>query len=181
MKFSVSVISLVFGSKSPCRMGASSRQQCQMLCDATSYCDAWSYNDSIQTCWMKQRHGWSATADEAFDSGFRNNAPFYQKGTNFDGGDYTCEIFHSSCRVKTANNAECQNLCDITDYCFAWSRHHGTSEMCQFKTLDGWVSEQNSAYDSGFKNQGPLVETNTRLNAVDNNGNYVCDLQNPVH
>ena len=78
MKVAVCLISFVVGSKGPCRMGASSRQQCQLLCDTTSYCDAWSYNYSIQTCWMKQRHGWSATADDSFDSGFKNNGPFYQ-------------------------------------------------------------------------------------------------------
>ena len=31
-----------------CRIGAETRQECQKLCDITSYCDAWSFKESIK-------------------------------------------------------------------------------------------------------------------------------------
>ena len=35
------------------------RQECQALCDATSYCSAWTFNKDFFTCGMKERNGWS--------------------------------------------------------------------------------------------------------------------------
>ena len=71
MRIIVTLLPLVFGDQGPCRVGAQDRQICQKICDATSYCEAWSFNDSIKTCWMKQRYGWTTTTDNDFVSGFK--------------------------------------------------------------------------------------------------------------
>merc|ERR1712227_1115975 len=106
-----------------CKMGAISRQQCQNLCDITSYCEAWSFKESAKTCWMKKRTGWTVKPNPDFASGFKNNGPYYQANTNLSGGDYSCvQGSTKHCKVKAATNEECQALCDETEYCFAWSR-----------------------------------------------------------
>merc|ERR1712227_1031584 len=122
---------------------------------------AWSYKASIHTCWFKQRYGWISKPDDDYVSGFKNQEPFYQQKTNLLGGDQMCEI-GNQCRVKTENNEECQTLCDITQYCYNWSRAKSGSQNgnCQFKKLDGWKASPNNNYDSGFKNQWPFFEQN---------------------
>ena len=47
MKITVSVLPLVLGGQGPCRVGASDHRQCQQLCDATSFCEAWSYKGLV--------------------------------------------------------------------------------------------------------------------------------------
>ena len=71
MRIIVTLLPLVYSDQGPCRVGAQDRQICQKICDATSYCEAWSFNDSIKTCWMKQRYGWTTTTDNDFVSGFK--------------------------------------------------------------------------------------------------------------
>ena len=67
---------------------------------------------------MKKRYGWVANPDRDYVAGFKDQGPFYQQNTNLVGGDQLCEIGNGfQCRVNTANNEECQRMCDISDYC----------------------------------------------------------------
>ena len=179
MKIAVSLFPLVFGAQGPCRIGTKTRQECQLVCDATSFCDAWSYKAEIQTCWMKQRYGWVATPDNDFVSGFKNQGPFYQQKTNLVGGAQMCEI-GDQCRINTGSNEECEAVCNLTDYCYGWSRgKNGVMDgMCQMKNIDGWSPLESTVYDSGF--QGGLFQ-DTHLRAQANVGNFICDQQTPVY
>ena len=178
MKIAISLFPLVFGAKGPCRIGASTRQECQRICDATSFCDAWSYKASIETCWMKQRYGWIATPDDDFVSGFKNQGPFYQQKTNLVGGEQMCEI-GNQCRVNTASNEECRAVCDVTDSCYGWSRGKSgdMNGMCQIKALDGWSPQETPEYDSGLKSTGNII-LNTHFWAPGDSGNVICDQKN---
>ena len=181
MKIVVSLLPLVFGGKGPCRVGSETRQVCQNICDATTHCHAWSYNDSLKTCWMKQRYNWVATPDNDFVSGFKGQGPFYQQKTNLVGGDELCEI-GQECRINTANNEECQAVCELTDYCYGWSRGKSglMDGMCQFKALTGWQMVQNDIYDSATKSTG-VLQPNTHLYAPGGVGNYICDQVTPCY
>ena len=39
---------------------------------------------------MKERLGWSPQINPDFTSGLKNQAPFIEPGTEFEGGDYIC-------------------------------------------------------------------------------------------
>ena len=77
-------------SNHKCRIQVRSREECQTVCDSTSYCDAWTFSHRTNNCYMKQRSGWLVVDDGGADSGFRNQGPWYDPDTNFEGGDYCC-------------------------------------------------------------------------------------------
>ena len=132
---------------------------------------------------MKQRYNWVATPDNDFVSGFKDQGPFYQQKTNLVGGDEICQINdQQTCRIKTASNEECQAVCDISDYCYGWSRGKSgnMNGMCQFKEMDGWKFVQSNVYDSATKTTG-VIKTNEHMQGVNGNGNYICDQVNTVH
>ena len=83
---------------------------------------------------MKQRYGWIATPDNDFVSGFKDQGPFYQQKVNLVGGDQLCAI-ENQCRVNTANNEECQRMCDISDYCNFWSRGKKGNKLLLIQSL----------------------------------------------
>ena len=89
---------------------------------------------------------------------------------------------YKGCRIRTADNQECQRVCELTSYCYGWSRGKSGSmnEMCCFKGMDGWKFEQNRSYDSATKSTG-VIQNNTRLKGQGGSGNFVCDEVNPVH
>lgn len=79
---------------------------------------------------------------------------------------------------------ECQDLCDESDYCFAWSRGKSgnDNQVCTLKTLDKWEPLANSLYDSGFKGRSPFVETSSRLQPMPNgDGDFICDGETLPH
>ena len=95
-----------------------------------------------------------------------------------------CEINKSkACRIKTANNQECQAVCDLTNYCYGWSRGKSGKmrKMCEFKTLDGWKFVEDKVYDSATKSTSFIHENTHLLGMGNGRGNFVCDQVNPVH
>ena len=60
------------------------------MCDVTSFCDAWTFDKKLKSCWFKQRHGWLVVDNTNNDSGFKNQGPFVEENTNFSGGGYIC-------------------------------------------------------------------------------------------
>merc|ERR1712227_732448 len=73
-----------------CTLQVQNYQQCQAVCDNTSYCEAWSYNNANNNCYMKERIGWSPQTNPDFTSGLKNQAPLIEPDTEFKGGDYIC-------------------------------------------------------------------------------------------
>ena len=73
-----------------CRVQVRNREECQTVCDSTSFCDAWTFSYRTNNCYMKERSGWVVVADSGGDSGFKNQGPWYEPSTNFQGGDYCC-------------------------------------------------------------------------------------------
>ena len=63
---------------------------CQTVCDV-ALCEAWSFEKNKQLCYLKYRHGYTAREDTRFVSGFKNQGPWAEKDTEFDGGDICCE------------------------------------------------------------------------------------------
>ena len=60
------------------------------MCDITSYCEAWTWEKGGKKCWFKKREGWSVKGDSRYESGFKNQGPWYDPNTNFSGGDHDC-------------------------------------------------------------------------------------------
>ena len=71
-------------------MLALDRQECQALCDLTTYCSAWTFSKDTNICGKKQREGWTVEDDSKFVSGLKGQGPFYQEDTNLVGGSYQC-------------------------------------------------------------------------------------------
>ena len=75
-----------------CRVKVDTRQQCQAVCDASGPCEAWTFAKYEKMCFTKKRAGWTSKANSNFDSGFKNQAPYYEMNTNFAGGDLWCTL-----------------------------------------------------------------------------------------
>ena len=181
MKLAFCVLHIALGAQGPCRMGATSHQQCQKLCDTTSYCETWTFHETIHTCWMKTKRA-EGVDDPNFVSGLKNQGPFYQVSMKLVGGDYVCELDNNNCQVLTASNQECQKLCDVSEYCFWWNRGKAgkMNQICEFKTLDGWTSAESQNYDAGYKYEN-TVFPDLWLRRSGQRGDYICDQVNPVH
>ena len=79
------------GCEINCMVQASNHAECQAVCETTAYCDAWTFRTDIKKCYLKHRTGWSAMTREHFESGFKNQGPWYDPNTDFSGGDYCCD------------------------------------------------------------------------------------------
>ena len=75
----------------PCKFKVRDRVECQALCDTTSYCDVWVFQKDTQVCWAKQRTGWNVRANSNYDSGFKNQGPWFEPNTCFCEGFYYCD------------------------------------------------------------------------------------------
>ena len=47
----------------PCHLRAADYENCQELCDTTSFCEAWSFHKPSGVCEMKERNGWAVEDD----------------------------------------------------------------------------------------------------------------------
>ena len=74
-----------------CRLMVETREQCQAICDITTYCEVWTFNENNKFCYMKKRTGWEVIPRLNYYSGFKNQGPFFEADTDYIGGDYNCD------------------------------------------------------------------------------------------
>ena len=89
MKILVLLLQYVL-SQCNCRIKVDKREECQAMCDLSLYCDAWTFGKSDKFCRFKQRSGWLVTPNDKYESGFKNQGPWFEPNTDFAGGDYKC-------------------------------------------------------------------------------------------
>ena len=80
---------IVNGEKS-CTIQVKSREDCQIVCDHAETCEAWTFRENLNHCYLKARYGWTHQPCPNCDSGFKNQGPWYDPNTDFEGGDVDC-------------------------------------------------------------------------------------------
>ena len=73
-----------------CKVMTETIEECQKICDDTSYCEAWTFEQPNKFCWTKKREGWVSHEAANYFSGLKNGGPWYEKNINYAGGDYIC-------------------------------------------------------------------------------------------
>ena len=88
MKFciTISLVRLTLG----CQVHVNSTEDCQTVCDRTTECGAWTFRHSDSTCHTKGRYGWTRMLRKNYDSGLKNQGPWYEKDADLEGGDIHC-------------------------------------------------------------------------------------------
>ena len=86
-----SIVLLTSQVNGVCKIKVESREDCQAVCDHASNCEAWTFKKTDETtCLLKGRYGWSHQACQNCDSGFKDQGPWYEANTDFEGGDVDC-------------------------------------------------------------------------------------------
>ena len=73
-----------------CATLVENREECQAMCDLSSHCGVWTLDKQKKRCLYKKREGWSVKHDSRFESGFKNQGPWFEPDTDFNEGDYDC-------------------------------------------------------------------------------------------
>ena len=74
-----------------CKVMVDTREDCQAMCDLSRYCEAWTFSKESKFCGFKKRSGWTVKPDNRYESGFKNQGPWFEPNTDFSGGSYICE------------------------------------------------------------------------------------------
>ena len=89
--YSDSTESSMKGCKQWCTIKVQNREECQAICDNTSYCYAWCYDKETHICWPRKRDGWTVQTNSRYDAGFKNEGPWFAANTRLVYGDYCCD------------------------------------------------------------------------------------------
>ena len=93
MKISLILLASAESCGRDCVWKVDNRDECQRLCDTGSYCEAWVYRKYDRLCYPLMRHGWKVTPNTGYDSGLKNQGPWYEPDTLFAGGHYCCNNY----------------------------------------------------------------------------------------
>ena len=85
-----SIENFVKGCDRDCVWKVRDREECQLLCDKSEFCDVWALRKSDRICYTKKREGWTVEHHTGFESGFKNAGPWYDPNTLFRDGNYCC-------------------------------------------------------------------------------------------
>ena len=83
--------------------------------------------------------------------------------------EHFSELYKRDQKYGKFSYTQCQQLCDISSYCQAWT-FNTLNSQCYMKQPSGWTSRDSSGAYSGFKNMGPYVQANTNFDG----GDYDC-------
>lgn len=78
-----------------CVARTASLEECQAVCDATLYCDAWTWcfnkeGTNFENCKLKMDQGWETKDSDTHHSGFTGQGPNYAPYVKINGGNYDC-------------------------------------------------------------------------------------------